>query len=84
MSLCRLRSVFKFCLALHLLDPQLCVYGVGVDYFVRYPFLLHEGEGVDNGKELTDVVRALEWPVMEDSGTCLQVNALVLHRSRIA
>ena len=39
---------------------------------------------MDDGKELADVVGAVNGTIVENLLTCLEINALVFHRTRIA
>ena len=45
---------------------------------------LHECQGVDDGEELTDVVRAVHGTEVEHLRTRLQVDGLIFHRPGIA
>ena len=79
-----LRSALQFGLALFLVYPELGIYAVAVDYLVGNAFLVHQGEGVDDGEELADVVGAVDRTIVENLGAGLKVDALVFHRTRIA
>ena len=79
-----LRSALQFGLALLLAYPELGIHAVAVDYLVGNALLCHQGEGVDDGEELADVVGAVDRTIVENLGAGLKVDALVFHRTRIA
>ena len=79
-----LGSVLQFGLALFLAYPELGIYAVAINYLVGNALLLHQGEGVDDGEKLADVVGAVDRTIMENLGTGLKVDALVFHRTGIA
>ena len=79
-----LRSALQLGLALLLVYPELGIHAVAVDYLVGNAFLGHQGEGVDDGEELADVVGAVDRTIVENLGTGLKVDALVFHRTGIA
>ena len=70
--------------ALFLAYPQLGIHAVAINYLVGNALLLHQGEGVDDGEKLADVVGAVDRTIMENLGTGLKVDALVFHRTGIA
>ena len=45
---------------------------------------LDQGEGMDDGEKLADVVGAVDRTIVENLGTGLKVDALVFHRTGIA
>ena len=71
-------------LALALLDPQRRIVGVGVDDLSLDASLLHERQGVDNGEKLSDIVCPVDRAIVEYLLARLQVDAPILHRTRIA
>jgi len=79
-----LRSTLQFGLALFLAYPELGIHAVAINYLVGNALLLHQGEGVDDGEKLADVVGAVDRTIMENLGTGLKVDALVFHRTGIA
>ena len=79
-----LRCAKQLGLALLLVYPDLGIYAVAVDYLVGNALLFHQGEGVDDGEELADVVGAVDRTIVENLGAGLKVDALVFHRTRIA
>ena len=79
-----LRSALQLGLALLLVYPELGIHAVAVDYLVGNAFLGHQGEGVDDGEKLADVVGAVDRTIVENLGTGLKVDALVFHRTWIA
>ena len=79
-----LRSALQFGLALLLAYPELGIHAVAIDYLVGNALLCHQGEGVDDGEELADVVGAVDRTIVENLGAGLKVDALVSHRTRIA
>ena len=79
-----LGSALQFGLALFLAYPELGIHAVAINYLVGNALLLHQGEGVDDGEKLADVVGAVDRTIMENLGTGLKVDALVFHRTRIA
>ena len=79
-----LRSALQFGLALFLAYPELGIHAVAINYLVGNALLLHQGEGVDDGEKLADVVGAVDRTIMENLGTGLKVDALVFHRTGIA
>ena len=66
-----LRIADKRRLAMLLVHPQDGIIGVTVDDLVCYSLPLHQGQGVYDGKELSDVIRTLYWSEMEDLSPCL-------------
>lgn len=54
---CRVIAL-EFGLAVPLLYPKNGVVRIGIDDLVANALLFHQGQGVDNGEELTDVVGA--------------------------
>ena len=79
-----LRSALQFGLALLLAYPELGIHAVAIDYLVGNALLCHQGEGVDDGEELADVVGAVDRTIVENLGAGLKIDALVFHRTRIA
>ena len=79
-----LRSALQFGLALLLAYPELGIHAVAIDYLVGNAFLVHQGEGVDDGEELADVVGAVDRTIVENLSSGLKIDALVFHRTRIA
>ena len=79
-----LRSALQFGLALFLVYPELGIHADAVDYLVGNAFLSHQGEGVDDGEELADVVGAVDRTIVENLRTSLKINALVFHRTGIS
>ena len=79
-----LGSALQFGLALFLAYPELGIHAVAIDYLVGNALLCHQGEGVDDGEELADVVGAVDRTIVENLGAGLKVDALVFHRTRIA
>ena len=79
-----LRSAKQLGLALLLVYPDLGIYAIAVDYLAGNALLCHQGEGVDDGEELADVVGAVDRTIVENLSAGLKVDALVFHRTRIA
>ena len=79
-----LGSALQFGLALFLAYPELGIHAVAINYLVGNALLLHQGEGVDDGEKLADVVGAVDRTIVENLGTGLKVDALVFHRTGIA
>ena len=79
-----LRSAKQLGLALLLVYPDLGIYAVAVDYLAGNALLCHQGEGVDDGEKLADVVGAVDRTIVENLSAGLKVDALVFHRTRIA
>ena len=79
-----LRSAKQLGLALLLVYPDLGIYAVAVDYLAGNALLCHQGEGVDDGEELADVVGAVDRTLVKNLGAGLKVDALVFHRTRIS
>ena len=79
-----LGSALQFGLALFLAYPELGIHAVAINYLVGNALLLHQGEGVDDGEKLADVVGAVDRAIVENLGTGLKVDALVFHRTGIA
>ena len=64
-------------------DPQKGVATIGVDgHGEALP--LEEGEGVDDGEELSDVVGAVDGAEVEYFLACAQIDATIFHRSGIS
>ncbi len=80
----RFGGKFQLRLALLLLYPYLCIHRVGVYYLVLDTLLLHQGKCVHYGKKLPYVVGALYRTEVEYLCTRLQIDTLILHRSRVA
>ena len=76
--------VHEFGLAMLVAHPEDGVVRVGVDGLVVYALLVHEGQGVYDGKELADVVGAPDGSEVEDPRPCGQVDALIFHRSWVS
>jgi len=83
-ELFRLGRALQLGLALALGDPEDGVVGVAVDGLIVQALLPTEGEGVDDGKELSDVVGAVDGAEVEHLVARLEVDGLILHRAGIA
>lgn len=79
-----LRVAFQLGLALFLLYPQLRVHAVAIYHLVGNAPLLHESQGVHDGKKFANVVGAVQGPIVKYPCSCLQVDALVFHRSWVS
>ena len=79
-----LRIADKCRLAMLLVHPQDGIVGIAVDDLVCYSLPLHQGQGVDDGKELSDVVRPQHGAEMKHLLPGLQVDTPVFHRSGVA
>ncbi len=66
-----------------LLDPQQSVAAVGINGEWR-THLLEQGQGMNNGQELTDVIGAINRAVMKHHLPRLEINATVFHLARIS
>src|SRR3712207_838065 len=77
-------STLQLGLTLLFLDPQNGVITVGINDFITNTLLLHQGQRMDDGQELTDIVGTLHRPEMKHPGTRLQVDSLILHGAGIA
>ena len=73
----------EFGLALHLPHPRHRREAVAVNGLAD-AFLLHKRKGMDDGKELADVVRTEHGTEMEHHGSRGKVYAAVFHLARIA
>ena len=80
---CRLRCQRQLGLTLFFVDPQNGVVRIGIDNLVCDAQLLHQCQRMNDGKELTDVVRTMHRSEMEHLRTRRQVYAPILHRSGI-
>lgn len=74
----------EFGLAMLVAHPEDGVVRVGVDGLIAYALLVHEGQGVYDGKEFADVVGATDGAEVEDLRPCGQVDALIFHRSWVS
>lgn len=79
-----LRCALQCRLAFSLLHPENGIVAVGIDGLVLDALLVHQGEGMDNGEKLSDVVGAVHRTEVEYLRTGLQVDALIFHRAGIA
>ena len=79
-----LGCALQFGLALFLAYPELGIHAVAINDLVGNAFLLHQGEGVDDGEKLADVVGAVDRTIVENLSASLKVDALVFHRTRIS
>lgn len=66
-----------------LLDPQQGVAAVGINGEWR-THLLEQGQGMNNGQELTDIVGAINRAVMKHHLPRLEINATIFHLTRIS
>ena len=80
----RRRGMLELGLTLPLRHPEDGIIAVGVDGLVVESLVPAECQGMDDGKEFSDVVRAMHRTIVEHAGTCLQIYGLIFHRSRIS
>ena len=83
-ELLRLGSALELRLTLALLNPENGIVRVGIDGFIVQALVPAKGKGMDDGEELPNIVRAMNGAEMEHAIARLQVDGLVLHRTRIA
>ena len=83
-KLLRLRRALQLGLALTLRDPKDGIVGVGIDGFVVQALIPAKGEGMNDGKKLSDVIGAMNRAIMEYTVARLQIDGLIFHRTRIA
>ena len=79
----RLWCTLKGCFAFLLFHPKDSVITIRIYCLCAVSHLVEKGKRMHNGKKLTYIVCAMDWPEMKYLRTGCKVDALIFHRSRI-